>query len=184
VAEWAPESHARRLMDDLTVEVRPGARADLDQVNAIYNHYVETSPATFDLEPTTMGWRAEWFGWHGTTGRHRLLVAIDDGGLVGFATSSPLRPRPAYDPSVETSVYVSPGMEGRGIGSCLYRRLFEELAHEDIHRAYAGIVLPNAPSVRLHERFGFREVGRFSEVGRKFDRYWDVAWYEKQMASG
>jgi phosphinothricin acetyltransferase len=166
---------------DLTVEVRPGARADLEQVNALYNHYVETSPATFDLEPTTMAWRIEWFGGHGTTGRHRVLVALDAGRFVGFASSSPLRPRPAYAPSVETSAYVSPGMEGRGIGTCLYRRLFEGLEREDVHRAYAGIALPNAPSVRLHERFGFREVGRFSEVGRKFGRYWDVAWYEKRM---
>jgi phosphinothricin acetyltransferase len=164
-----------------TVHVRAAILADLQKVTAIYNRFVVESHATFDLEPATLESRAEWFDWHGTTGRHRVLVAETDGTVVGFSSSGPLRPRPAYEPSVETSVYVSPDTQGRGIGSRLYEALFDALAHEDVHRAYAGIALPNPPSVWLHERFGFREVGRFSEAGLKFGRYWDVAWFEKRM---
>lgn len=79
------------------------------------------------------------------------------------------------------SVYCAPEAAGRGIGTLLYTALFEALAGEDLHRAYAGIALPNEASVRLHDRFGFRHLGTYEEVGRKFDRYWDVAWYEKKL---
>ena len=100
---------------------------------------------------------------------------------VGYASSSVFRPKAAYETSVETSVYVDPGWTGRGVGSRLYERLFAALEQEDVHRAYAGITLPNSGSVALHERFGFTLVGVFTHAGRKFGRYWDVAWYEKHL---
>ncbi|PGH49904.1 GNAT family N-acetyltransferase [Streptomyces sp. Ru87] len=103
--------------------------------------------------------------------------------ILGYATSSPFRPKPAYGTSVETTVYCAPDALGRGVGSLLYTRLFEELAGEDLRRAYAGIALPNAASVRLHERFGFGPVGTFHEAGRKFGRYWDVAWFERRCGA-
>jgi phosphinothricin acetyltransferase len=67
------------------------------------------------------------------------------------------------------------------VGSALYRALFEQLATEDLHRAYAGVALPNDASVALHERFGFRAIGTTGEVGRKFGRYWDVRWFERPL---
>jgi phosphinothricin acetyltransferase len=70
---------------------------------------------------------------------------------------------------------------GNGIGSMLYGELFRLLAGEDVHRAVAGIAQPNEVSVALHGRFGFELVGRFTEVGRKFGRYWDVDWYERRL---
>lgn len=161
--------------------VRAGAPADLAALTEIYNHYVETSPATFDLEPFTVDARREWFGHYGLTGRHRLLVAEEAGRPLGYATSGRWRPKPAYDTTVETTVYLHPEGTGRGAGRALYERLFAELAGEDVWRAVAGIVPPNEASVRLHEALGFREVGRFTEVGRKFGRYWDVVWFEKRM---
>ena len=96
-------------------------------------------------------------------------------------TSGRYRAREAYATSVETSVYVADGWTGRGIGSSLYEFLFASLVEEDLHRAYAGITLPNPVSVALHRRFGFEHVGTFREQGRKFDRYWDVAWFEKAL---
>ena len=68
------------------------------------------------------------------------------------------------------------------MGTQLYKSLFAALLGEDIHRAYAGIALPNPASVALHERFGFKKVAHFTEQGRKFGRYWDVAWYEKALS--
>ena len=102
-------------------------------------------------------------------------------GVLGYATSSPFRPKPAYSTSVEVSVYCAPEAAGRGIGTLLYKALFEALEGEDLHRAYAGIAQPNEASARLHARFGFRHIGTYEEVGRKFGRYWDVAWYEKKL---
>jgi len=70
---------------------------------------------------------------------------------------------------------------GRGIGTILYKVLFDALRNEDIHRIMAGITLPNDASVKIHRRFGFTEVGVFSECGRKFDRYWDVVWMQRPL---
>ncbi|WP_336052027.1 GNAT family N-acetyltransferase [Streptomyces sp. CA2R101] len=103
------------------------------------------------------------------------------GALLGYATSSAFRPKAAYAPSVEVTVYCAPHAAGRGIGTLLYTSLFEALADEDVHRAYAGITQPNEASTRLHTRFGFRHIGTYTEVGRKFGRYWDVAWYQKDL---
>jgi len=79
------------------------------------------------------------------------------------------------------SVYLDPQAGGQGLGSALYARLFDALKGEDVHRALAGVTLPNDASLALHKRFGFEPVGTYSEVGRKFDRYWDVMWIEKLL---
>jgi phosphinothricin acetyltransferase len=169
-------------MDHAPVGVRPAAPGDLEAVNGIYNHYVLTSHATFDLEPTDAAARRRWFDEHDDE-RHRVLVSTVGDRIAGYASSGPYRPRPAYDPTVETSVYVAPGFVGRGIGSALYTALFDALEHADVHRAVAGITQPNAASVALHEAFGFRLVARFTEQGRKFGRYWDVHWYERPVGT-
>jgi phosphinothricin acetyltransferase len=161
--------------------VRPGAESDLEQLNDTYNQYVKETHFTFDVEPMTMDARRDWFSHYGTTGRYRLLVAVSDHAVVGFACSSRFRPKPAYETSVETTIYLVPDAVGRGAGSSLYGELFEALEAEDVHRAYAGIALPNPASVALHERFGFKRAAHFTEQGRKFGRYWDVAWYEKPI---
>jgi len=166
-----------------SVEVRPAAAHDLKAVNDLYNLYVRETHYTFDLEPITMDARQEWFTHYATTGRHRLLVAVSGGRVIGYASSSRFRPKPGYDTSIETSVYLVPESVGRGAGSRLYEELFKCVEGEDLHRAYAGIALPNPASVALHERFGFKRVAHFTEQGRKFERFWDVAWYEKPLAS-
>lgn len=155
---------------------------DLPALTAIYNHYVVNTTITFDLQPFSPDQRRAWFDDHHDAGPHRLLVAVDaDRRVVGYATSSRWRPKPAYLTTVEVSVYCDKRVIGTGCGSSLYTALFEALATEDVQTAVAGIALPNEASIALHERFGFRSVGVFHEVGRKFDRYWDVAWYERPM---
>lgn len=165
------------------VQVRPGVEADLDALTELYNHYVRETAITFDTAVFTARERRPWLLSHPEDGPYRLMVATDadSQAILGYATSSPYRPKPAYATSVETSVYVAPDEGRRGIGTLLYDALFAALAGEDVHRAYAGVALPNEASERLHSRFGFHHVGTHREVGRKFGRYWDVAWYEKEL---
>ncbi len=163
------------------MDIRDAREDDLTQINEIYNHYVRETPITFDIEEVTMDARREWFAQYATDGRYRLFVAAEDSSVLGYATSSQLQPRRAYETSVATSVYCAPDAVGHGIGTLLYRAIFEALDDEDVHRAYGGITLPNAASVTLHQRFGFRQVALFSEQGRKFNKYWDVAWFEKEL---
>ena len=160
------------------MNVRPAIRTDLSRLTEIYNHYVSTSHATFDTLPFSETDREPW--WQTFDGaRYRCWVADDDQGPLGYACSMPLKPKAAYQTSVEVSVYVAPGATARGIGVALYQALFESLAHEDVHRAYALIAQPNEPSMRLHASFDFEPVSRLTEVGRKFGRYWDVVWLER-----
>ena len=143
--------------------------------------YVRTTPITFDVDPWSHDRRVEWLALHPDHGRHRALVAIDNDDVVGWSSSSRFAEKVAYETSVECSVFVRNGLGGRGIGTAMYDDLFARLATEDVHRCYAGITLPNDASVALHERSGFRRVASYSEVGRKFDRYWDVIWLERPM---
>jgi phosphinothricin acetyltransferase len=161
--------------------VRPAVSSDLPALTDIYNHYVRSGPVTFDTTEFTVEQRRTWFSQYAVTGPHRLLVAVEGEDVLGYATSSVFRSKPAYATSVETSVYCRADIVARGVGSALYRALFEQLATEDVHRAYAGVALPNDASVALHERFGFRAIGTTGEVGRKFGRYWDVRWFERPL---
>ena len=165
----------------MTIDVRAARPDDLPAITAIYNHYVAESHATFDLEPVTLDNRREWFAHYAASGPHRLLVAVRDGRVAGYTMSSTLRPKPGYLTSVETTVYVDAGSLGLGIGRALYAALFRELAGEDLHKAFAGIALPNSASIALHRSFGFTELGVFREAGRKFGRFWDVQWYERPL---
>ena len=113
--------------------------------------------------------------------RHRLFVAEDAASSSAGLVPGPFRDRAAYDTSVETSIYCANDAKGRGIGAMMYRVLLDALKDEDINRVLAGITLPNEASIALHRKFGFTEVGVFTECGRKFDRYWDVVWMERPL---
>jgi phosphinothricin acetyltransferase len=165
----------------MKVSIEQAEEQHLEQLNAIYNQYVLETHFTFDVEPISMESRREWFTHYDRRGPHRLMVAIADAKVVGYAGSSRFRPKAGYSTSVETSVYLAPDAVGKGVGTRLYEELFKSLQGEDVHRAYAGIALPNQASIALHERFGFKRVAHFTEQGRKFDRYWDVGWYEKAL---
>ncbi|HET9283785.1 MAG TPA: GNAT family N-acetyltransferase [Candidatus Angelobacter sp.] len=165
----------------MAIEVRPANRADLPRLTEIYNYYVINTPVTFDIEPYTVGRRAAWFDQFAITGRYRLLVAEVDGRVEGYAGTTRWCPKAAYDTTVETTVYSSPETVGKGIGRKLYAALFEAIADENVNRIVGGYTLPNPASAKLHELFGFRNVGVFREVGCKFGRYWDVQWTERPL---
>jgi len=165
----------------LGVLVRPATADDLPALTDIYNHYIVNTAITFDLHPFSVDDRRDWFLNH-SGGRYRLLVAADGRGqATGYASSSQFRTKAAYDTTVESSIYCRAEVVGRGVGTMLYRALFETLKGEDVNRIVAGVTLPNPASLALHERCGFRQVGAFSSVGRKFGRYWDVAWLERPL---
>ena len=164
------------------LRIRHAILDDLPALTDIYNHYVRSTPITFDLEEFTVEGRRPWFDHHSPVGRHQLLVADDAGRVLGYAGTGPFRAKQAYETSVEMSIYVAPDATGRGIGTALYEELFPLLAKEDVHRALAGITVPNPASIALHARFGFVQVAHFTENGRKLGRFWDVVWMEKSIA--
>lgn len=163
------------------LRIRAAVLSDLPALTDLYNHYIVHTPITFDLEPYGPDGRRAWFDQHAHPGPYRLLVAEEHGQILGYASSSRWRPKAAYDRTVETSVYCRHDATGRGVGTRLYEALFDALSQEPVHRAVAGMTLPNDASRALHERFGFVHVGNFTEVSYKFGRYWDVAWFERPM---
>jgi len=161
------------------ISIRPAVHGDLPRLTEIYNYYVVNTPVTFDVEPFTIEQRENWFSQFRPSGRYRLLVAEENGSILGYAGTTRFRPKAAYETTVETTIYCDQRAIGKGIGSHLYAALFEALKGEDIRRIVAGYTLPNPASAALHQRFGFKTVGIYTEVGRKFGRYWDVAWNER-----
>lgn len=162
------------------MEIRTARHDDLAALVDIYNHYVQTSHATFDVGAFTVQARSDWFELFDGA-RYQCWVADEGTGLLGYACSIPFKPKKAYQTSVEVSVYVAARALGRGIGAALYERLLPALEAEDLHRAYAGIAQPNQASMNLHYAQGFEKAAHFHEVGRKFDRYWDVVWLERKL---
>jgi phosphinothricin acetyltransferase len=167
----------------MAVTIRQGESADLNKLVEIYNHYVTETHVTFDTTPFLVTDRIQWFNQFTPDGPYRLLVADSNGAILGYATSTRYKPREGYDTSVETTIYLDPGECGHGAGLPLYAALMDQLlADPAVHRAYGGIALPNDASVALHLKLGFERVGSYHEVGFKFDRYWDVDWFEKDVS--
>lgn len=158
----------------MDVTIRAASDADLPAVKAIYDGYIATSVATFDLEPSDP---ASW-----VAKLPHLYVAVDDSGeVLGFCYSSQYRAKPAYDATVETTVYVADGQTGRGVGPLLYETLIERLRADGVHTAIAVLASPNPESERLHERFGFVRTGVQREVGFKLGRYVDTVIYQLML---
>ena len=155
----------------------------LDAIAAIYAAAVETSIATFDLVvPPPWHWRELLEGTRETPG-HLLLVALDgDERVLGYAYSTTYMSRAAYDTTCVTSVYLDEAAQGAGIGTALYRELFERLDASPLRLAVAGISEPNEASTALHLKLGFERVGTFTGVGVKFGRAIDVTWYQRRLS--
>jgi len=163
------------------ISIRPALRTDLPRLTEIYNYYVVNTPVTFDVEPYTVERRQAWFDQFAPSGRYRLLVAEENGVVIGYAGTTRFRPKAAYETTVETTIYCDRQAIGKGAGSLLYGALFAAVQGEDIRRIVAGYTLPNPASAALHARYGFQRAGIFTENGRKLGRYWDVAWNERPL---
>jgi len=165
-----------------TAVVRDATAQDLPAVAAIYTHYVLRTTMTFNTQVRTPREWVQRFDDEVVNGRYHLKVAELDGAVAGYVESLRFRPKPAYDRSVELSVYVAPDATGAGLGAGLYGSLLTALEiDERFHRAFAIIALPNDTSVAFHERWGFVHRGTLSEAGHKFGRYLDVAYYERAL---
>jgi L-amino acid N-acyltransferase YncA len=156
------------------ISVRPATVADAAAIAAIYNHEVLTTTATFDLVPRDVAEQRAWL--LARSGAFSAVVAVDVvAGVVGFASLSPYKERAAYRTTVEDSVYVDRSFGGRGIGTRLVMRLLEIAKESGFHTVVARIEAGGTASRSLHARCGFELVGIEREVGRKFNRWLDVA---------
>ena len=159
--------------------VRPATAGDLPAAAAIYDDQVRTGISTFDLEPPPVAYWEHHL--ESTEPGDHFLVADDDGEVVGFAYSSAYRPRPGYRLTRESSVYLSERARGQGLGRRMYDDLLARCRTDGIHVVLALVALPNPASQALHAACGFEHLGTMREVGRKFDRWLDTAWYQKVL---
>lgn len=164
--------------------IRAARADDLDAINAIHGHYARTTHVSFDTRALTSPERSRWFARFAESPLCRLLVAVDGDEVLGQAHSLPWKPKHAYEQTVEVTILVRAGSEGRGVGSALYGRLLGEISEAGAHRAYAVIALPNDASISFHERHGFLSVGVLDEVGRKFGRWWSTLLMERRLIAG
>jgi phosphinothricin acetyltransferase len=166
------------------VVLAPPRTGDLPDLLDILNHYVLHDHCTFDTEPWSCGDKQTWFDGFRTTGPYRLIVARRGDDVLGYAHSGQWRSKRAYDVTVETTVYLAPTATGQGLGARLLDGLLSSLRGSGALRAVAGIAQPNEASNHLHRKLGYREVGTFHRVGRKFGRDWNVTWFERDIDSG
>jgi phosphinothricin acetyltransferase len=160
--------------------VRDAVDADLPAILAITNDAIANSTAVWSLTPVTLDQRRTW--WHErTVAGMPVLVAAGDNGVAGFASYAQFRPWEGYLHTVEHSIYVDAARRGRGIGKALLAGLIARAEEAGKHAMIGGIDGENAVSLRMHAAFGFEEVGRLREVGRKFDRWLDLVFVQKLL---
>ena len=154
---------------------------DNEVIRTIYNREVSGSTVTFDLVPRNDEDQRVWLEQH--SGAHPAMVALDEitGEVVGFGSLTPYRSRPAYSTTVEDSVYVRHDQRGRGVGRLLLAELVAAATTHGFHAVMARIVGGHDVSIQLHQSCGFELVGVEREVGRKFNRWLDVALMERLL---
>ncbi len=165
-------------MATMTYEIRAATQDDLPAIVGIYNWAVNQTFATIDSEPLDVEEAQSW--WQHHAGRNVVLVAVEDGGVIGWARLLPWKQR-GFD-VVEDLVYVDPVHQGRGIARALLGRLIEEAArHDGWQTIVATIATDNRPGLRLHEGLGFEVVGTIRNGAYKFDRWMDITLVQRPI---
>ena len=159
--------------------IRPATAADAEPIAAIYAPYVRDTAISFEVVPPTRDTMAERI--RAVTAMYPWLVCAEGADVRGYAHAGCHRERAAYQWSVDVSVYVRADAHRGGIGRALYTALLRIVTAQGFYNAYAGITLPNAGSVGLHESFGFRPVGVYAHVGHKFGAWHDVGWWALEL---
>lgn len=164
----------------MDAHLRLAERRDAEAIRSVYNPEVRESTVTFDLVPRSLEDQVAWLDEH--SGGHPAIVATDaDGIVIGFGSLSPYRPRAAYSPTVEDSVYVHRDRRGSGVGLALLEELVRLGGAHGFHSAIARIVGNHEASIALHARCGFETIGTEREVGRKFGRWLDVVLMQRLL---
>ncbi len=158
--------------------IRIANSSDADQISQIYNYYINHSHATFELVPVSSAIMKNRLSTVQTNGLPWLVAEDTSGEIVGYAYASKWKERQAYQHSVEITVYLAHDKFSAGIGTLLYTALFDELKTRSVHAVMGGISLPNDASIALHEKFGMQKVAHFAQVGRKFDNWIDVGYWQ------
>ncbi|GGD02811.1 GNAT family N-acetyltransferase [Hyunsoonleella pacifica] len=161
--------------------VRHFTKDDISALLDIYNYYVSNTVATFDIEP--LSFEVFEAKVNRINSEYPFLVFEEHQEILGFAYASRFRPKPAYNFTVESTVYVKHNAHGKHIGSKLYEALIKKLKQTETHTVIGALTIPNDASVRLHEKFGFREVALLKEVGLKFGKWHDVAMYQLRLST-
>ena len=154
------------------INFRPAKESDQQAIMEIYNDAVLHTTSTFDTEERTLESQVTWFRKHKKN--HPVLVAEENGIVIGWSSLSPWSDRCAYDTTVEVSVYVNPEFHGRGIGSELLKMVTEEGKKLNNHTVISRITQGNEISIHLHEKLGYKHIGVMKEVGFKFGKFLDV----------
>jgi L-amino acid N-acyltransferase YncA len=160
--------------------IRSAIADDAEAIANIFNYYVRETIVTFEEQPVSAAEMASRMAEVAATSLP-WLVAEQDGAIQGYARATKWKPRSAYRFSVETTIYLDSPCLGKGIGTGLYQSLLTQLKDLKLHIAIGGIALPNAASVALHEKLGFRKVAQFGEVGFKFNKWIDVGYWQLSL---
>lgn len=160
--------------------LRMATPEDAGEIRAVYAPYVQDSVITFEYEVPSL---AEFRGRiEATLQKYPYLVALVKDRIVGYAYAGAFRTRAAYSWSAESTVYLAPAWQGKGIGRQLYHALETLLARQHITNINACITYPNPASIAFHERMGYRQIAHFSKCGYKKEAWWDMIWMEKMIA--
>ncbi|HZS33118.1 MAG TPA: arsinothricin resistance N-acetyltransferase ArsN1 family B [Methylomirabilota bacterium] len=159
--------------------IRLATEQDAGAVQAIYAPVVRDTAISFEVDPPSVEEMARRI--RETWPRWPWLVLERDGNVVGYAYAGAHRARPAYRWSVDVTIYVAAGARRGGVGRALYTSLLAVLALQGYVTAWAGITLPNAASVALHEAVGFVPVGVYPAVGYKLGAWRDVGWWRRRL---
>ena len=160
------------------IKVRPAVRTDCPGILEIYNDAVLKTTASYDYEPRTLEHRQGWFDDHQQSGLPIFVALNDQGRIVGWSALNRYHDRKGYRFTTENSVYIAEDHRGQGMGKLLLAPLIESARKLGLHAIIAVIDSQNDVSIRLHAKFGFEIVGRFKEVGYKFNRWLDVVYME------
>ncbi len=161
-----------------TYEIRAATRDDLPGIAGIYNWAVNQTFATIDSEPLDAEEKEEWWDLHAS--RNVVLVAVDEGDVIGWARLLPWKQR-GYD-LVEDLVYVDPVHHHRGIASELLGRLIQAAEQTtDCRTIVASVATDNKPGMELHRKLGFEPVGTISDGAYKFGRWMDITLMQKRL---
>lgn len=170
----------RSTSRDVIMKIRTFTPGDERGICEIYNYYINETTITFEDEPLSEQQMRDRIENYMTS--YPWFVCELDGKIVGYSYASKFHHRAAYKNTVETTVYIRKGFERRGIGKALYDPLIAYLSKHGCHAVLAVIALPNARSVGLHEAYNFIKVGQLSEVGRKFNQWVDVGYWQRLLS--